>query len=301
MQPKVSILMNCFNGERYLKESLLSILNQTYKNWELIFWDNQSKDNSKKIFKSFKDTRFKYYFANKFTNLYVARNLAIKKILGEIITFIDVDDIWYPDKLEKQVNFFKQNKEVKIIYSNYSILKNFFCFSFKKIKFKKKLPSGYITEQLLNYYTIGLLTVAIKRDAINLKKKIFNERLNMIADFEFILKLSENNKIFCIQEPLAVYRYHSNQLSRKNFFLQIAQLIKWYNLKKTIKMYKKFNRSNEINSKIFFLKSICSIKKGNYPIKKIFHTFINGEIKLALKLVFFILFPNLYIAYIMSN
>ena len=61
--PKISIIMNCYNGEEYLKESLESILAQSYLNWELIFFDNSSNDNSKKIFRSFKDKRFKYFFS----------------------------------------------------------------------------------------------------------------------------------------------------------------------------------------------------------------------------------------------
>ena len=105
-KPLVSIIMNCFNGEKYLIESLKSIQNQNYKNWELIFWDNKSTDRSKTIFKKFKDKRFKYYYAKKFTNLYTARNLAIKKAKGKILTFLDVDDLWTSNKLLKQVNFF---------------------------------------------------------------------------------------------------------------------------------------------------------------------------------------------------
>ena len=103
-KPLVSIIMNCYNGEKYLTESLKSIQNQNYKNWELIFWDNKSTDRSKIFFKKFKDKRFKYYYANKFTNLYTARNLAIKKAKGKIFTFLDVDDLWMPNKLLKQVN-----------------------------------------------------------------------------------------------------------------------------------------------------------------------------------------------------
>ena len=79
-KPLVSIIMNCYNGEKYLKDSIQSIfLNQDYKNWELIFWDNQSEDRSKFLLKEFKDKRLNYYYAKKFTNLYTARNLAIKK------------------------------------------------------------------------------------------------------------------------------------------------------------------------------------------------------------------------------
>ena len=79
-KPLVNIIMNCYNGEKYLKDSIQSVLNQNYKNWELIFWDNQSEDRSKFFFKEFKDKRFALLLRKKFTNLYIARNLAIKKL-----------------------------------------------------------------------------------------------------------------------------------------------------------------------------------------------------------------------------
>ena len=88
-KPLVSIIMNCYNGERYLDEALQSIINQTYKNWELIFWDNLSSDNSKKIFKKYNDKRFKYFQAgNKHTVLYEARNLAIKEAKVNLLLFL---------------------------------------------------------------------------------------------------------------------------------------------------------------------------------------------------------------------
>ena len=103
-QPLVSIIMNCYNGETYLQESINSVLSQTYKNWELIFWDNQSNDKSAKIFKDYKDGRLKYYCASShIETLYKARNYALKNANGEFIAFLDVDDRWLPEKLEKQV------------------------------------------------------------------------------------------------------------------------------------------------------------------------------------------------------
>ena len=91
-KPLVSVIMNCRNGERYLKQSIASIKNQSYKNWELIFFDNDSSDKSKKIFKKFKDKRLKYFFSNKVLKLYEARNLAISKAKGYYISFCDTDD-----------------------------------------------------------------------------------------------------------------------------------------------------------------------------------------------------------------
>ena len=107
--PLVSIIMNCHNGEKFLEQSLSSILKQSYKNWELIFWDNKSNDNSKKKFLKFKDKRFNYFFSKKHNKLYKARNLAIKKSRGEYVCFLDTDDIWKSNKLKKQV------KETKLM------------------------------------------------------------------------------------------------------------------------------------------------------------------------------------------
>ena len=104
----VSIIVNCFNGEKFLKNSINSILNQTYKNFEIIFFDNFSSDNSAKIIKSYKDRRIKYYRSKKNLNLYNARNLAIKKAKGKYVSFLDTDDWWNKNKLLEQINFLKK-------------------------------------------------------------------------------------------------------------------------------------------------------------------------------------------------
>ena len=133
--PLVSIIINCHNGERYLQECINSVLSQSYKNWEIIFWDNKSSDNSKKILKKFTDQRIKYFFSENFTSLYDARNLAINKCNGNFVSFLDTDDMWVKNKLEKQINFIKKNSNYKILYSNYYVLKN----NEKKIMYKNEL------------------------------------------------------------------------------------------------------------------------------------------------------------------
>ena len=121
-KPLVSVIMNCHNGEKYLEQSVKSIINQTYNNWELIFWDNDSNDNSKNIIYNFSDDRIKYFKSTNFKKLYESRNLAIQKAKGKFVSFLDTDDMWELDKIEKQVNFLEQNKDFKIVYSNYYIL-----------------------------------------------------------------------------------------------------------------------------------------------------------------------------------
>ena len=117
-EPLVSIIMNCYNGEEYLRDAINSIVNQTYENWEIIFWDNRSTDKSAEIFKSYDDSRLKYYLAPTHANiLYKARNHAVKKTKGDFIAFLDVDDWWLNDKLEKQIPLFEVSV-VALVYGN---------------------------------------------------------------------------------------------------------------------------------------------------------------------------------------
>ena len=97
-QTLVSVIMNCFNGEKFLREAIDSVLAQKYQNWELIFWDNQSTDSSAEIVKSYDDPRIYYFYAPQHTLLYEARNYAIQKSKGEFLAFLDVDDWWEPTR-----------------------------------------------------------------------------------------------------------------------------------------------------------------------------------------------------------
>ena len=119
-KPLVSIIMNCYNGEIFLNESLNSILKQSYKNWELIFWDNVSTDKSFNIISKIQDPRIRYYKSNKFEKLYKARNLAINEAKGEFICFLDVDDAWDLTFIDKHLSLIRK-ANCNIVYSKYFI------------------------------------------------------------------------------------------------------------------------------------------------------------------------------------
>ena len=140
--PLVSIVINCYNGEKYLRKSIESILDQSYKNLELIFWDNHSTDQSKNIIKSYDDSRIKYFFSQNHTTLYQARNLALKECKGDFVSFLDVDDYYLKDKIAKQLLYFKDEK-VGVIYSNY--YRYYEDIKKKKLLTNKMLPSGNLT------------------------------------------------------------------------------------------------------------------------------------------------------------
>ena len=100
--PFFSVIVNCYNGETYLKKALDSIFSQTFGDYEVIFWDNQSTDSSAEIAKSYSDTRLHYLLAPNFTDISVARNLAVMQAQGKWIAFLDCDDVWLHEKLEQQ-------------------------------------------------------------------------------------------------------------------------------------------------------------------------------------------------------
>jgi glycosyltransferase involved in cell wall biosynthesis len=214
----ISIIMNCYNGEKYLTESLKSVIRQKYKNWELIFWDNRSTDNSSRIFKSFKDRRFKYFLSKKHTTLYKARNLAYKKAKGEFVAFIDCDDLWYPNFLSERKDFF-QDKNYKFSYSNFHY--HFQKTNRKVLKTSMDLKSGLIYNFLAKNYLVAISSLIIKNDLLKKKKKFFNEKYNIIGDFDAVMKISKNFKAYAFQKSLLLIRIHGENfldINRKMFF-----------------------------------------------------------------------------------
>ena len=156
-KPLVSVIINCFNGEKYLREALDSVITQTYKNWEIIFWDNQSTDKSAEIFKSYKDSRLKYYCASSHANiLYEARNYALQKANGDFIAFLDVDDWWLPNKLEKQIPLF-DDPDVGLVYGNLWRL-------FEKKNKKKFMSKGDLIDEnfLKRIHKANIETVKVR-------------------------------------------------------------------------------------------------------------------------------------------
>ena len=268
----VSIILNCYNGEKYLKYALRSILRQSYKNWELIFWDNRSTDSSKKIFNTFKNKKFRYFLSSSHTSLYEARNLAINKCKGQFLSFLDVDDMWEENKLESQVKLF-EDKKVGVVYGNSWLLNET---TKKKRKFiNYTMKNGYIYNDLIQRYNVGILTAIIRKSCLKNLKKIFDKKYNIIGDYDLFIRLSKKFKFEVIQDPVATYRIHANNLSILKKDLEIKELNHWLKInkkslgllnckkiKKKIKNLEFLNlkfKKNFIYASIYFLRFIFQI------------------------------------------
>lgn len=287
-KPLVSIIINCYNGERYLRDALNSVINQTYKNWEIIFWDNLSTDKSAEIFKSYKDPRFKYYCASEHSKiLYKAKNFAFKKATGEFIAFLDADDWWMSHKLESQIPLFKDNN-VGLVYGN---ILRFFTKKNKKIIYRKRLPAGNIKKKLIEDYVIGSPTYVIRKKTLQSLNYLFDNRFHIIGDFDLNIRISASWKVGCIQEPIAVYRIHDTNLSLVKKYIQIDELKIWCDEMKNETSILNEIELKKMSIKISYLEIMKSIleegsKKSFLMVAKYPFSFSK------IKLVFALILPN---------
>ena len=285
-KPLVSVIINCFNGEKYLREALDSVITQTYKNWEIIFWDNQSTDKSAEIFKSYKDSRLKYYCASSHTAiLYEARNYALKKTNGDFIAFLDVDDWWLPNKLEKQIPLF-DDSDVGVVYGNEWRL--FEKKNKKEIYKKKVLPTGLILDELLHDYVIGSPTYVIRKKSLDGLEYHFNKHFHIIGDFDVNIRLAAKWKFNCVQDPVAIARIHGQNESLLNKNKEIDELKIWYDEMKINPIFSSKSGFNQIPLKILYLETMQAISVDGFKknfIKVLKYPFCFNKIKLIIALL----------------
>jgi len=287
-KPLVSVIINCFNGEKYLREALDSVIIQTYNNWEIIFWDNQSTDKSAEIFKNYKDSRLKYYYASSHADiLYEARNYALKKANGDFIAFLDVDDWWLPNKLEKQIPLF-DDSDVGVVYGNEWRL--FEKKNKKEIYKKKVLPTGLILDELLHDYVIGSPTYVIRKKSLNSLEYRFNKHFHIIGDFDLNVRLASKWKINCVQDPVAIGRIHgkNESLTLVNKKKEIDELKIWYDEMKKNPIFSSNSGLDQISLKILYLEIMQTISVDGFKknfIKVVKYPLCFNKIKLIIALL----------------
>lgn len=222
-QPLVSIIVNCYNSAKFLRPTIDSILAQTYHNYEVIFWDNQSTDDTASIIKSYDDNRFHYYYAHQHVTLGEARNCAIKKAAGEYLSFLDSDDIWLPEFLLRGVECLKNNS-YKFYYSNYLN----WIEGKSEVVNNKETESGVRTfGDMLKSYHVGMSAAIIDIRMSRTSDITFNNKYQLIEDYDFFLKLLRQGNAYYDAMPLMKYRMHEASLtnsSKKNWAVEFEML-----------------------------------------------------------------------------
>ncbi len=258
----VSVLMNCFNGEEYLREAIDSVIAQTYENWELVFWDNRSTDKSKDIFDSYNDDRLKYHFSYEHTDLGGGRANAFKYLNGEYIAVLDVDDVWLPKKLEKQIPMFS-DPEVGVVISDTL----FFNKTKERILYNGSYPpEGRVFRSLLVDYFVSLETLVLRKSVIDKLDCAFDAEFSFISDFDIVLRVSEISKLVICKEVLAKWRVHGESDSWQSpvsFFLEKERWIK-KQISKDSNFFNKYkDEVSQLNKKNFRSMSLSYIIMKN--------------------------------------
>lgn len=209
---RVSIIVNCYNGEEYLNAALQSIRNQTYQDYEIVFIDNCSTDNSASIAMSFGE-KLKYYKTNRTIPLGAGRNYALEKCVGEYIAFLDCDDLWVPDKLKVQTVIMDENPTCSMTTSNIYMLN--MIDGTRSVALKETERKKLDFEKFAIDYKYGMSSFMIRRSVIKNLRFRFDDRLSYAEEYDFFLRLAYFGEVIYSPEVLASYRVHSTMNSKK--------------------------------------------------------------------------------------
>lgn len=206
-QPLVSVITPAYNCSAYIKQCIDSVINQTYKNWEMIIVNDKSTDNTVSIVESYlkKDNRIKLYNQEKNAGAAAARNKALEKSNARFVAFLDSDDAWKSNKLEKQVDFMLKNY-YGFTFSSYEIMGT------KNVNRKKviRVPSQINYNQYLKNTVIGCLTVMMDKERLG---QIRMEEGFLEDVLTWMKYLKQGYIAYGLNESLAYYRIAENSAS----------------------------------------------------------------------------------------
>lgn len=218
----VSVVINCHNSAQYLKTAIDSVFEQTYDNWEIIFWDNASSDESADIAKSY-GHRIRYFFNSTKTNLGSARNSALSKVRGELVGFLDCDDVWHPKKLEEQIKLFDQNPNLGFVYSKAEVIdQNNIIID--EIPIIKNLPKDSIFSHLCQTNFIPFPSALCSTEKL-IGIGGVPEHLRTSTDYAIFLALSNLYPVLPIESTTCSYRIHANMNSHSFRVISVMENI----------------------------------------------------------------------------
>ena len=212
--PLVSVIMPAYNAEKYISESIESVLTQSYQNWELLITDDRSNDNTQQIVEEYcaRDKRIKYFINKENGGAGVARNNSIENASGRFIAFLDADDQWLPEKLTKQIAFMLKNN-YEFTFTAYQKLES------GELRGLITPPESTTYKKLLSSNVIGCLTAIYDTQALG---KVYMPLIRKRQDMGLWLNILKRvPKAYCIPDILALYRVDSGMTQNK------LEILKW--------------------------------------------------------------------------
>lgn len=270
----VSVIIVVYNEEKYIAEAIESVLNQTYKDIEIIVADDGSTDKTSEIVKRY--DKVKYIYQNN-KGEGSARNLGVSLAKGKYLAFLDADDIYKKDKIEKQLKILEKNPYVDVVYNDLEVVDENLRY-INTLKSEGIYPKREDLLAMILYRQViqGPICMMIRKKCVNSIK--WNEELIYTVDYDYTIKLAYKYNFKYIEEPLYVYRRHGNNLSNSHSEtlkeeVQILNNIGIENIKNSI-----YNSNFDYNNKELLLAKIY-IKMGNYKSAKEILLNLLGKVK----------------------
>lgn len=240
MNDLVSIIMPSYNTGRFIKETIESVLAQSYPTWELIIVDDCSTDDTDDVVSQYlADKRIRYIKNDNNSGAAVSRNRALREAKGKWIAFLDSDDLWEADKLQKQILFMKDNG-YHFSYTNYVEIDEESKVNGKSVTGPKRISK----HGMYNYCWMGCLTVMYDADAVGLIQIADIKKNN---DYAMWLKVCKKANCYLLDETLARYRKRSGSISNHGYM----KLIKWH-----YKLYREAENKNPISSFVLTVRNL---------------------------------------------
>lgn len=212
--PLVSVIIPVFNGADYLRESIASIVEQTYPNIEIIVIDDCSSDNSAALIESMDVNNIQFIRNQINSGVSASRNIGIRAAKGKYIAFMDADDVSVPHRIEMQVSFLEANSECGLISSAYETFEENLLSGKRSLKLLPSDPD-YIAARLLFQCVICCPAAMLRADIIRQHALFFDESLSMCEDWDLWYRMSQVTRISNVEDVLLYYRKHSSNSSKK--------------------------------------------------------------------------------------
>lgn len=249
----VSIVMPNYNGEKYLSETLESIMLQTYPFWELLFVDDCSTDRSVEIVESYHDDRIKIFKNDVNSGAATSRNRALREAKGKWIAFLDSDDLWEPDKLLTQLNFMIKGR-YSFSYTRYSQIDS----ESEPLNIEIFGPKLVTKKKMFRYAYVGCLTVMYNAETVGLIQ--VEPTLKSRNDYAIWLKVCKKADCYLLDQSLAKYRIRKDSLSHSGFSKSLINQYKLFRFGEKMGVVRSLYHT-AVNLFFGFWKKIIYVKK----------------------------------------
>ena len=215
--PTVSVIIHTYNNEKFIAETVASVLNQTYKDYEIIVVDDGSVDGTRDVLMPYMQ-KIRYHYKEN-GGIASAKNAGIGLSQAEFVAFLDHDDLWAPDKLQLQMEHFNENPQIGLVYAKYTSFRDG-----EELRTKpEKGYSGWIFKELLSKSFIQTSTVVVKRECLDAVGP-YDETFSLGDEYDMFLRIAQKFQCGFVDKGLTRYRVHDTNASNNDFLFDNENL-----------------------------------------------------------------------------